>query len=185
MAEQTNYASLIAGEIATIVKETDQAQVQALVDAILGARRIFVGGVGRSGFMMSAFAMRLMHVGLESYVVGETVTPSIEPGDALIVGTGSGRTRTTFAITEAAAARGARICVLTAHPEGTIAQLADCVVHIHAPVMVPQSERRSAQPPGSLFEQCLLVTCEGLIMSLVDRLGTTEEQMRARHTKLE
>lgn len=183
--EQTNYGSLITDEIAAIVRETDAGQVQAVVQAILEAKRIFVAGAGRSLMMMQAFAMRLMHLDLESYVVGETVTPRIEPGDLLIVGSGSGRTRLTLATIEAAATEGARTCVMTAHTDAPIAQCCDLVLHIHAPVTVPQAERRSKQPPGSLFEQCLLMTCETIIMHLMDRLGTTEAQMRTRHTKLE
>ncbi len=183
--EQTNYGNLITNEIADIVRETDARQVQAVVEAILEAKRIFVAGAGRSLMMMQAFAMRLMHLGLESYVVGETVTPRIEPGDLLIVGSGSGRTRLTLATVEAATTEGARTCVITGHADSLIAQRCDLVLHLQAPVTVPQAERRSQQPPGSLFEQCLLVTCETIIMHLVDRLGTTEEQMRTRHTKLE
>ena len=41
------------------------------------------------------------------------------------------------------------------------------------------------QPPGSLFEQCLLVLGEHMIMRLMEELGTTPQEMRARHTKLE
>ena len=38
--------------------------------------RVFVGGAGRSGLMLRAFAMRLMQTGREVCVIGETVTPS-------------------------------------------------------------------------------------------------------------
>ena len=31
--------------------------------------------------MMEAIAMRLMHAGFKSYVVGEMVTPAVGPGD--------------------------------------------------------------------------------------------------------
>ncbi len=183
--QQRDYGSLIVEEIATIIRETDPDEMLALVGAILEANRIFVAGAGRSRLMMQAFAMRLMHVGLQSYVVGETVTPSIEPGDLLIVGSGSGRTRITLAIVEAANSEGARTCAITGHADSPVARRCDLVLHLHAPVIVPQAKRRSQQPPGSLFEQCLLITCETLIMHLMERLGTTEEQMRARHTKLE
>ena len=37
--------------------------------------------------------MRMMHVGLDAYVVGETVTPSLEADDIFIVGSGSGETK--------------------------------------------------------------------------------------------
>ena len=37
-------------------------------------------GAGRSGLVAKAFAMRLMHLGLEAFVVGETITPALNKG---------------------------------------------------------------------------------------------------------
>ncbi len=59
---------------------------------VLSARRIFVAGKGRSGLQMEAFAMRLMHLGLSTHVVGDVTTPGIAPDDVLVIGSGSGRT---------------------------------------------------------------------------------------------
>jgi len=135
--------------------------------------------------MMKAFAMRLMHIGISSHVVGETITPAIVPGDLLIVGTGSGHTRTTLSIVQAATTRGARTAALTASPDSDIPHVCDLVVHLRCPLSRQPGNGGTHQPPGSLFEQCLLVAADGLIMRLMAELGTTEEQMRARHTKLE
>lgn len=38
-------------------------------------KKILVVGVGRSGLVGRAFAMRLRHLGVRSYVLGETITP--------------------------------------------------------------------------------------------------------------
>ncbi len=176
---------LIVREISQGIATVDQQAVEALVDAILQAAKIFVYGAGRSGLMMRAFAMRLGHLGLNSWVVGETTTPAIGPGDLLIVGSGSGQTRTTLAIVEAAKERGAKTACITAHPDSPVARACDLVVAINCPVTKVDAERPSQQPPGSLFEQCLLVLADGMVMRLMERLGTTEEEMRARHTKLE
>ncbi len=179
------YELLAAAEVTAAVAQTDEAEIITLVDAILDANRVFIGGAGRSLLVMRALAMRLMHLGLSSHVVGETITPAIEPGDLLMVGTGSGQTRTTLAIMEAAAARGARTAAITAHPEAPIPRTADLILTIHSPITGLVPAPGSRQPPGSLFEQCLLVIGDGMVMRLMKRLGTTEEQMRARHTKLE
>jgi Predicted sugar phosphate isomerase involved in capsule formation len=42
-------------------------------------------GAGRSGLVAKAFAMRLMHLGMISYVVGETITPALQTGDLIVV----------------------------------------------------------------------------------------------------
>ncbi|MBC7288297.1 MAG: 6-phospho-3-hexuloisomerase [Armatimonadetes bacterium] len=176
---------IVAAEISRVVEKLDQGEVEQLVDAVLDAARVFAYGAGRSGLVIRAFAMRLGHLGLNAWVVGDTTTPAIGPGDLLIAASGSGRTRTTLAIVEAARERGARTACITAHPDSPIAQGCDLVVTIPAPVTKVDRDRPSVQPPGSLFEQCLLVLCDGMVMRLMRRLGTTEEEMRARHTKLE
>jgi 6-phospho-3-hexuloisomerase len=176
---------IIAEEIMRGVSTVNQKEIHALVEAILHANKLFVYGAGRSGFMMQAFAMRLGHVGLNTWVVGETTTPAIGPGDLLIVGSGSGQTRITLAIVEAAKQRNATTACITAHPESLIAKACDLVLTIDTPVTKVDTARPSVQPPGSLFEQCLLVVGDALVMHLIKRLGTTEAEIRARHTKLE
>ncbi len=54
---------------------SDEGGVGQFIDELLSAKRIYVMGAGRSGLIAKAFAMRLMHLGMHSYVVGETITP--------------------------------------------------------------------------------------------------------------
>jgi 6-phospho-3-hexuloisomerase len=180
-----DYSRLVGQEICDALSETDDRQVETLLDMIEEAETIFVGGAGRSLMMMQAFAMRLMHIGFNSYVVGETTTPAIAADDLLIAGSGSGRTRMTEALVEAAAARGARTAVITGHPDSPVAREVDHYVHIHAPVVFVNSRRPTRQPPGTLFEQCLLAQCDAMILMLMNRRGTTEEHIQRRHTKFE
>ena len=186
VVQSVSFTNIVPQEIEKVVSAVSPEQVEALIAALNEAECIFVGGAGRSLLMMQAFAMRLVHLGITVYVVGETTTPAIGPGHLLIVGSGSGQTRLTLATVEAAKARQARVCAITAHPTSPIARAADLVVEIPTPVTVaPSVTRSSQQPPGSLFEQCLLVVCDTIVMRLMQRLGVTEEQMRARHTKFE
>ena len=97
----------------------------ALADAVLGARRVYVAGAGRSGLMLRAFAMRLMHLGLTSYVVGESVTPAIGAGDLLLIGSGSGETESLCCMARRCRALGAQLAVVTANPQSAIAALGD------------------------------------------------------------
>ena len=179
------HTKIVAQEIAQTVDQLNQEQLQAVVNELVAAQRLFVCGTGRSLLMMKALAMRLMHVGLEAYVVGETVTPAIEPGDLLMAGSGSGQTRTTLAYIQAAAAEGARTVALTAHPDSPVAAACDLILEIPAPIIGALSLQASVQPPGSRFEQCLLVVNDAVVLEVMQRLGITVEQMRARHTKLE
>lgn len=177
---------IVPQEIERAIAAVSAEQVEELMQAITDAGSVFVCGAGRSLLMLQAFAMRLVHLGMTAYVVGETITPAIVPGNLLIAGSGSGQTRITLAMAEAAKARDARICAITAHPESPVGRVADLIVEIPTPVTVAHDvARNSVQPPGSLFEQCLLVLCDTMVMLFMQRLGVTEEQMRARHSKLE
>ncbi len=180
----TALGAQIVAEIGAAVARTDSTECVELLDAILAARRVFVCGAGRSGLMAQAFAMRLVHLGLAAHVVGEVTTPAIEAGDLLIAATGSGETRTTLAMVQAAKERGARTVTVTAHPDTSVGRASDLVVQLHGPVTGPRGPD-SVQPAGSLFEQSLLVFFDACVLALMKRLGTTEQDMRARHTKLE
>merc|ERR1712093_748806 len=52
--------------------------------------------------MAKSFAMRMMHMGFDAYVIGETVTPTFEKDDILIIGSGSGETKSLVMIAEKA-----------------------------------------------------------------------------------
>jgi len=177
--------SVIPGQIATLTARISTAEVNALLEAILEADTVFIAGTGRSLMMLKAFAMRLVHLGLNAYVVGETSTPAIAADGLLIAGSGSGVTKTTLAIVEAAKERGAKTCTITANPSGPIPRVSDLVVEIPWPLTKISDGDQFYQPPGSLFEQCLLVLGDDMVMRLMKALGTTPEEMRARHTKLE
>jgi len=74
-AKQMAQAELVA--LQQIVDGVKDADTGALEKEIAQAKRIFVGGAGRSLLSMKGFAMRLMQTGHETYLVGEVCTPSV------------------------------------------------------------------------------------------------------------
>ena len=160
---------------------------EKLADTIIDAQTVFVAGAGRSGLAMKSFAMRLMHIGFDTYVVGETVTPNITDKDVLLIGSGSGSTSSLVAGTNKAHAIGAAICLITIDANSPIGKLAEVVLTIPAPS--PKVNRdlgfRSVQPMGSLFEQSLLLTLDAIVLLLMERTGKTPELMFTRHANLE
>ena len=60
---------MMTSRIEEIAEALDPEQVICFLSEIMRANRIFVVGAGRSGFVAKAFAMRLMHLSLEAYVV--------------------------------------------------------------------------------------------------------------------
>jgi 6-phospho-3-hexuloisomerase len=172
-------ASDIAAEVQAAISATRHDGILALTEVLLGSHRVFVAGAGRSGLMARAFAMRLMHLGLPAHTVGETATPALERGDTLVVASGSGETTTLVPIVERAGMLGAFVATVTAAPAGSIARMADLVIE------VPPAGPRSVQPLGSLYEQCVLLIFDSVVLELMRLTGTSADVMRARHANLE
>ena len=150
----------------------------------LGHPRVFVYGTGRSGLMLKAFAMRLMQMGLTSYVVGETTTPSIKPGDLLVVASASGETGSVLLTARSASKQGADLLVITASPESSLAQVQSPSLVIEAGTKSCESAA-SIQPLGSLFEQALLLVFDSMILAMEHSGASSNDAMAARHASLE
>lgn len=181
------YVSLILTELQITLNQVSGEPGERLSAAILEAKRIFVAGLGRSGLVLKAFAMRLMHMGFQAYVVGETTTPSITADDLLLVGSSSGATSTLIVIANEAHRVGARIALITIRPDSPVGQVADIVLTIPAstPKTASPSGPQSIQPLGSLFEQAMLLTLDGLVLELMTAIDTDSKSMFIRHANLE
>jgi 6-phospho-3-hexuloisomerase len=176
----------ILAEIQSVLDHVEVDAVDKLVQAIVNAEKIFLYGQGRTGQMSRAFAVRLMHLGLDAHFVGETTTPPISSRDLCLVNSGTGKTRFVYHVAAAARSAGAKLATITAHPEARIAQMADIVVTVPAPTKGETSEEMgSRQPAGSLFEQAALLLMEAVVMVLMDRLHLTADTLARRHANIE
>ncbi len=167
-------------ELTDIAAALPREEAGALARAGRDAKRVFLGGMGRSGLMMRAFAMRLMQLGVEVHVVGDTTTPSIRKGDLLILGSRYGRSGSLAHYVDIARREGARVAVVTMDKNTPLAKTADLVATIPVTKGGP-----SQQPLGTLFEQSLLVYLDAVVLLLKRLLHKTERAMSKRHTNLE
>ena len=183
----TEYAGAITAELGRTLEQVDADAGERLVEAILSAKKILVAGTGRSGYSAKAFAMRLMHMGFDVYVVGETVTPNLAPEDLLLVASGSGETGSLVVMSRKCRNIGAKLAAVTVRPESTVGQLADVVVQIPAitPKVKGDGSFHSIQPMGSLFEQSLLLFLDAVILRLMELRGDSSDTMYTRHANLE
>ncbi|KWX71783.1 6-phospho-3-hexuloisomerase [Paenibacillus jilunlii] len=181
-----SYAQQIVNELQRSVAQLGAAEAEQMAELLLRSGRVFVAGAGRSGLMGRAFAMRLMHAGKDAYVVGETVTPGIGPGDVLVLGTGSGETASLLSMAVKAQAVGAAVVAVTISPESSIGQLADHVVKLPgASKEQAAGGRITIQPMASLFEQTLLLFYDAVILRMMEKTGQTSTRMFGNHANLE
>ncbi|MGD0533976.1 6-phospho-3-hexuloisomerase [Methanoregula sp.] len=188
---------LMASKIRAIATSISDKDVDAFIDEILHARRIYVMGAGRSGLVAKGFAMRLMHLGLQSYVVGETITPALQKGDLIVIFSGSGRTKTVADIAETGKDIGAHIGLITANADSRIGKIADCKVIIEhqrdnvdddaAEFEIRQvlGDHKSFAPLGTLFETTSMIFADAVISRLMEITKTDESALKNRHANIE
>lgn len=182
----TNYAVEIVNELHRSVEQIADSDAETFADIIMQSDKVFVAGAGRSGLIGRAFAMRLMHVGINAYVVGDTITPGIDKDDVLIIGTGSGETRSLIPMARKAKSLGASVTTVTITPASTIGSLADAVVKLPGlPKDQASGDHSTIQPMASLFEQTLLIFYEAIILRLMEKTGLDSSRMYGRHANLE
>lgn len=154
--------------------------VAQLAREIANARRIFAYGAGRNGLVLQAFAMRLMHLGLDGHFVGQLSAPPIGAGDLLLTALALGRLPTADALIGSARTAGARIAAITAKPE--LVHAADLVVPLPAQTMA--DPMTSILPLGSPFELALALLCDLTVVELMVLLGRSNAELAARHANL-
>jgi len=188
---------LMASKIRSIANSLSAEDVEKFIAELLNAKRIYVIGAGRSGLVAKAFAMRLMHLGLHAYVVGETITPALKKGDAMVIFSGSGRTKTVADLAETAKEIGGRICLITSNADSRIGKIADCIVIIEhhrdnvsddaAEFEIRQmmGDHMSFAPLGTLFETASMVFADAVISRMMEIAQIDEKALKDRHTNIE
>jgi 6-phospho 3-hexuloisomerase len=147
------------------------------------ANRIFVYGAGRSGLVSKAFAIRLVHLGFQTFVIGETIGAPVKKGDLVCIVSGSGETIPAVMTAEIAKNLEATLMVVTGKAQSRITKFADIAIVLA--VECTEKERKKFAPLGTLFEASVWIFFDGIIAELMKNKKETEESMRSRHATLE
>ena len=157
--------------------------------------KVLVMGAGRSGLVGRSFAMRLLHLGYNAYVLGETIVPAIGEKDIAIAISGSGRTKLILTAAEAAKEAKATLIAITSYADSPLAKISDVVIEVPGRTKYSKNEDYFARqilgiteplaPLGTLFEDTAQVFLDGVIAELMVRLRKTEEDLRIVHANIE
>jgi len=189
----------IVGFLSKVRSLVDLNQIELMVNILVKARRegrkVLVVGAGRSGLVGRAFALRLMHLGFNVYVYGETIVPAIGDGDVVVVISGSGETASSVLAAETAKRVGARVIAVTSRINSKLARLADHVVVVPGRTKLAREsdyfvrqlvgEHEPLSPLGTLFEIAAFVVLDCVVVELMMRLGVSEEEVYSRHANIE
>jgi 6-phospho-3-hexuloisomerase len=179
----------------------DKAETSTFFRRMLSANRIYVAGAGRSGIIARAFALRLLHLGFDVYVVGETITPALRPADTLVVFSGSGETHTMATFCNTVKELGGSVCLITASPDSTMGRLADCVVNLGDLTGYYRGDNSTFEerqvtgqyrsvaaafaPLGTMFETLALVFSDAVISALIEAKKEGAGELKGRLTNVE
>ncbi|MDO4679720.1 MAG: 6-phospho-3-hexuloisomerase [Aerococcus sp.] len=174
----------VVKEINTVMGMVNTEELSEAEALIQKDKRIFVLGAGRSGLMAKSFAMRLMHIGYTVYVIGETISPSIQSGDVLVSVSGSGKTGSVLEPTEKAKQAGVKVIAVTSNAHSPLAEVGD------ATIVVPGATKggdgvQSIQLLSTLFDQSVHITLDVLCLMLSQRDHVSNASAKAEHSNLE
>lgn len=176
---------LVTREAPAALVALDLAQTVRIATALRNAGTIFIAGAGRTGLVLRMFSMRLMHLGYTVHLVGDVTTPAIQPGDVLLVASGSGTTRGTVAAASAAAEAGATVLAVTSIQGSLLARRADLHVILPTPQKTDHGSGLSEQFSGSMFEQMLFLLSESIFHALWNQSAKSAVELYSRHANLE
>lgn len=176
-----NYLLPIVDEVKNVLKQINHTEVEAVANLIQKDSRVFVDGEGRSGFVGKCFAMRLMHLGYDVYVMGESTTPSFQKGDVFLSVSGSGNTGSVRLNAEKAKKAEGKVITVTNNPDSDLGKLSDEIIELNATVRGDTENRQSIQLLGSLFDQSVHLLLDSICLMLSKRDDISNEQATQKH----
>ena len=182
-------------EISQVLYSITDQDVNKLISLICDVLKRPTGkvcgfGAGRMGYGLRAFMMRLNHLGIPAYFIGDTFIPPLDENDIFIVTSGSGETRSVLKYLEIAKEKGVRTLAITGNSESTMAKLADYSIVFKSSnggLNSADNENKinSIQPMTSLNEQSMFVFFDIIAVMLIKTIGIKKEDEKKFHFNIE
>jgi len=165
----------ILKEIIESIEKIPEETYNDFINEIKSHSRIFVWGLGRSGMVGKAFAMRLRHLGKESFFIGE-VCPPIDTNDLLIIVSKTGKPG--MLLPPIKAAKKTKACTLCITAEKNhLTQLCKKSFILNIP--------NSIQFGGCLFEQTVFIFFDEVVERYRKKEGISFMDMEKNHANWE
>lgn len=180
------------GNVLNSFKEDDVNKfVQKIIEIKKTGGKICGYGAGRMGYGLRAFMMRLNHLGIPAYFIGDTFIPPMNENDLFIVTSGSGETKSVFNLLDIAKVKAnMQTCAITGNVESTMAKYADISIVFKTSNGGLNSEDNdqkinSIQPMTSLNEQSMFVFFDIIAVMLINALDIKKEDEKKFHFNVE
>lgn len=175
-----------------VLGKVDEKEMMHATDTILQAKKIYVLGIGHSGFFGRIFAMKLNHVGLRAYTVFDEINPPFDQDDLFIAISQSGGTKTILALAEKAKKLGGNVLAVTSNRDSVLGRLADAVLLIDRvdetvdyDVLSKIGDLENQNFLGAIFGFNIYILFYTIIIMLAEMLGESADSINARHANLQ
>ncbi|WP_026068964.1 SIS domain-containing protein [Methanomassiliicoccus luminyensis] len=175
MQEPLRY---ILREMQEALEKMDPSALDGAIAAIVGSKKIFIYGVGRSGLVGQAFAVRLVQLGFNVHFVGDMTTPIVDAEDLVIIVSNTGETMSAVQTANIVRRVGATVISVTSNPNSKLGHASNLILEIP---LVKDEQKRKYAPLGTIFEDTALVLFDSLVPIIMERTSQNEASLRRRH----
>jgi 6-phospho-3-hexuloisomerase len=171
-------SAFILNEVQAAIEKVEDAKIDEIVETIVAAKKVFIYGVGRSGLVGKAFAVRLVQMGLDVHFVGDMTTPIVESEDVVIIISNTGETMSAVQTANIVRRIGAKVISVTSSTHSKLGSASNIILEISP---CRDERRKQLAPLGTLFEVASGLMLDSLVPVLMQRLGQNEASLRKRH----
>jgi 6-phospho-3-hexuloisomerase len=175
MQESLQY---ILREMQEALARIDPQAVENSIAALAEARKIFIYGVGRSGLIGQAFAVRLVQMGFDVHFVGDMTTPFVDECDLVIIVSNTGETMSAVQTANIVRRVGAKVISVTSNPNSKLGHASNIVLEVG---QIKDDQKKKYAPLGTIFEDAALVLFDSLVPVIMERMDQNEASLRRRH----
>lgn len=153
--------------------------IKNFVDIMCASQdKLIIGlGVGRMGYSMSSFIMRLSHLGFNTYMLGDTSLPRVNKNTIVLVNSSSGETKSILLHVKQCKQVGSFVILFTTNINSKIAKISDFVIEV--------PKIKSKQIMKTIYEQFTLIFFDYLISKLIINLKMNISLIENNHSILE
>ncbi len=175
MKDTTVY---ILDEVRRTIEKVDETVVSEIVETLAASPKIFIYGVGRSGLVGKAFAVRLVQMGLNVHFIGDTTTPIVKTDDLVFIISNTGETMSAVQTANIVRRIGAIVISITGGTNSKLGIASNIVLELVQP---RDDQKKRMAPLGTIFELASMVMLDSMIPLLMVRLDQDETSLRRRH----
>ncbi len=195
---EVNYEdikNIVLDEMDELLNSFNNNEINTLLETIIKVKNnngnICGFGAGRMGYGLKAFMMRLNHLGIPAYFIGDTYIPPMNSNDLFIVTSGSGETKSVLNMLEISKNKGdMQTCAITGNSESSMAKFADLSITFKSSnggLNSSDNDQKinSIQPMTTLNEQSMFVFFDIISVMLIKLLGIKKEDEKKFHFNVE